>query len=542
MLDYRVAVDAATWPSTIRYPAVFNAAAHFVDRHLDEGRGGKAAVVFDDSGEAVRYGQLAERVNRGGNLLRALAGEPGGRLLMVVKDCPEFFYIFWGAIKAGLIPVPLNTLLRAGDYRHIIADSACAGLVYSPEYRGEVAAALAGAAHQPDFVLCTEGPSSFAELMPESSAVLSPYPASPDAECFWLYSSGSTGRPKAAVHRHRDLVATCVHYATDTLGVTADDVCFSAAKLFFAYGLGNAMTFPLWAGATAVLSGRRPTPEMTFEVMERRRPTLFFGVPTLYAAQLRALEECPERREALASLRCCVSAGEALPADLFRRWREQTGTLILDGIGSTEALHIFISNTAADYRPGASGRPVPGYEARILDDAGQPVTPPSGGKDGETGRLFIRGDSTAVRYWNDPERTAATMTAGGWLNTGDTYYQDAEGYYVYCGRSDDMLKVGGIWCSPAEIEGRLIEHPKVLEAAVVGRADADGLVKPAAFVALKDAADADDALAAELLAHCQSGLARYKYPRWVNFVTDLPKTATGKVQRYRLRETGDYIQ
>ena len=542
MLDYRVAVDAATWPSTIRYPAVFNAAGAFIDRHLDEGRGGKAAVVFDDSGEAVRYGQLAERVNRGGNLLRALAGESGGRLLMVVKDCPEFFYIFWGAIKAGLIPVPLNTLLRAADYRHIIEDSAGAGLVYSPEYRGEIAAALAGAAHQPDFVLCTEGPSSMAELMPEASAVLSPAPASPDSECFWLYSSGSTGRPKAAVHRHRDLVATCVHYATDTLGVTADDVCFSAAKLFFAYGLGNAMTFPLWAGATTVLSGQRPTPEMTFDIMERRRPTLFFGVPTLYAAQLRALEECPERREALASLRCCVSAGEALPADLFRRWRERAGTLILDGIGSTEALHIFISNTAADYRPGASGRPVPGYEARILDDAGQPVTPPSGGKDGETGRLFIRGDSTAVRYWNDPERTAATMTAGGWLNTGDTYYQDADGYYVYCGRSDDMLKVGGIWCAPAEIEGRLIEHPKVLEAAVVGRADADGLVKPAAFVALKDAADADDALAAELLAHCQSGLARYKYPRWVNFVTDLPKTATGKVQRYRLREPGDYIE
>ena len=542
MLEHRVAVDAATCPSTIRYPAVFNAAAAFIDRHLAEGRAGKAAVVFDDTGEAVTYGLLAERVNRGGNLLRALAGESGGRLLLVVKDCPEFFYLFWGAIKAGLIPVPLNTLLRAGDYRHIIEDSACAGLVYSPEYRGEIAAALAGASRRPDFVLCTEGPSSMAELLPESSPVLAPAPASPDAECFWLYSSGSTGRPKAAVHRHRDLVTTCVRYAADTLGVTEKDVCFSAAKLFFAYGLGNAMTFPLWAGATAVLSGARPTPEMTFEVMERRRPTLFFGVPTLYAAQLRALEEAPARREALASLRCCVSAGEALPADIFRRWRELAGTLILDGIGSTEALHIFISNTAADYRPGASGRPVPGYEARILDETGHPVTPPSDGKDGAIGRLFIRGDSTAVRYWNDPERTAATMTAGGWLNTGDTYYQDADGYYVYCGRSDDMLKVGGIWCSPAEIEGRLIEHPKVLEAAVVGRADADGLVKPAAFVALKDAADADDALAAELLAHCQSGLARYKYPRWVNFVESLPKTATGKVQRYRLRASGDYIQ
>ena len=491
--------------------------------------------MFDDTGECVTYGQLAERVNRCGNLLRSLAGETGGRLLMVVKDCPEFFYLFWGAVKAGLIPVPLNTLLRAGDYRYVVEDSACAGLVYSPEYRAEVAAALAGASHQPDFVLCTEGPGSLASMMEESSDVLAPAPASPDSECFWLYSSGSTGRPKGAVHRHRDIVTTCVRYAVGTLGIAEDDVCFSAAKLFFAYGLGNAMTFPLWAGATAVLSGQRPAPEMTFGVIERCRPTLFFGVPTLYAAQLRALEESPGRREALASLRCCVSAGEALPADIFRRWRERAGTLILDGIGSTEALHIFISNTAADYRAGTSGRPVPGYEARILDEAGCPVAGPSGDNDGEVGRLFIRGDSTAVRYWNNPQGTAETMTGGGWLNTGDMYYQDADGYYVYCGRNDDMLKVGGIWCSPAEIESRLIEHPEVLEAAVVGRADADQLVKPEAFVVLKDPQAAGDALAAELLEHCRAGLARYKYPRWVNFVGDLPKTATGKVQRYRLR-------
>ena len=538
MREHEVVVDAAGRPSAILYPDVFNVAVPFIDRHLAEGRGGKTAIVFDDTGETVSYGQLAERVNRCGNLLWTLAGESGGRVLLVVKDCPEFFYLFWGAIKAGLVPVPLNTLLRAGDYRHIIEDSGCAGLVYSPEYRGEVAQALAGASHQPAFVLCSEGPDSatgLAGMMDESSAVLAPAPASPDSECFWLYSSGSTGRPKGAVHRQRDIVTTCVRYAADTLGVTGDDVCFSAAKLFFAYGLGNAMTFPLWAGATAVLSGQRPAPEMTFGVMERRRPTLFFGVPTLYAAQLRALDESPAYLDCLASLRCCVSAGEALPADLFRRWRERAGTLILDGIGSTEALHIFISNTAADCRPGTSGRPVPGYEARIVDEAGQPVAPPDGGNDGEVGRLFIRGDSTAVRYWNNPERTAETMTGGGWLNTGDTYYQDADGYYVYCGRSDDMLKVGGIWCSPVEIEGRLIEHPQVLEAAVVGRADADQLIKPEAFVVLKNAGDAGDALADELLEHCKTGLARYKYPRWVNFVEDLPKTATGKVQRYRLR-------
>ncbi len=526
MQQHTVEVDATVSPSIISYPDVFNVAVPFIDRHLDEVRGGKTAIVFDDTGDTVSYEQLAERVNRCGNLLRSLAGESGVRVLMVVKDCPEFIYLFWGAIKAGLIPVPLNTLLRADDYRHIIEDSQCAGLVYSPEYRSEVAPALTAAVHQPTFILCTEGPSSVTDMMDETSAILAPADTSADSECFWLYSSGSTGRPKGAVHRHRDIVTTCVHYAADTLGVAEDDVCFSAAKLFFAYGLGNAMTFPLWVGATAVLSGQRPTPEMTFDIIEKHQPTLYFGVPTLYAAQLRALDETPRD---LPSLRCCVSAGEALPADIFRRWRERTGTLILDGIGSTEALHIFISNTSADYRPGTSGRTVPGYEAQILDEEGDRVVA------GETGRLFIRGDSTASHYWNNPERTAGTMVEDGWLNTGDTYYQDAEGYYVYCGRSDDMLKVGGIWCSPVEIEGRLIEHPRVLEAAVVGRADADELIKPEAFVVLNDASDASAALSDELLEHCKNGLARYKYPRWVNFVDDLPKTATGKVQRYRLR-------
>ena len=532
MQQHTVVVDSSVRPSDIRYSDVFNVAVPFIDQHIDEGRGWKTAIIFDDTGDTVTYAQLEDRVNRCGNLLRSLAGESTGRVLMVVKDCPEFFFLFWGAIKAGLIPIPLNTLLRADDYRHIVEDSECAGLVYSEEYRVEVARALAGSDHQPRFILCTEGPSSVTDMMEEASAMLAPAETSADSECFWLYSSGSTGRPKGAVHRHRDMVTTCVHYAADTLGVVEDDICFSAAKLFFAYGLGNAMTFPLWAGATAVLSGQRPTPEMTFDIIERHQPTLFFGVPTLYAAQLRALDDHPElvegRSRDLSSLRCCVSAGEALPADIFRRWRERTGTLILDGIGSTEALHIFISNTEEDYRPGTSGRVVPGYDAQIVGEEGEGVAA------GETGRLFIRGDSTATHYWNNAERTAETMVDGR-LNTGDTYYQDSDGYYVYCGRSDDMLKVGGIWCSPVEIEGRLIEHPRVLEAAVVGRADADELIKPEAFVVLKEAGDASASLADELLEHCKEGLARYKYPRWVNFVEDLPKTATGKVQRYRLR-------
>jgi benzoate-CoA ligase family protein len=301
---------------------------------------------------------------------------------------------------------------------------------------------------------------------------------------------------------------------------------FSAAKLFFAYGFGNAMSFPLWAGATAVLSDARPTPEMTFDVIQRFRPTVYFGVPTLYAAQLKALETA---KPDLSSLRLAISAGESLPADIFRRWRARTGLSILDGIGSTEGLHIFISNTAKDARAGTSGKVIPGYEAKIVGDDGKPVAR------GETGRLMVKGDSAAKYYWNQPEKTAATMVDG-WLNTGDTYTQDADGYYVYSGRSDDMIKVGGIWCSPIEIESRLIEHPKVLEAAVVGRADDDGLVKPAAYVILKDAKDVSPALEAELLEHCKSGLARYKYPRWFSFVAELPKTATGKIQRFKLRQ------
>ena len=532
--DNTVSVDRAPTPSVIKYSPVFNVATAMIDRHLDEGKGSYPAIINADASpgtgpaEPVTYQMLAEQVNRCGNLLRSLTPEPGSRILMVVKDCPEFFYIFWGAIKAGLIPVPLNTLLRADDYRFMIEDSECAGLVYSPEYQSEVDSALAASDHQTGFILCTEGPSGMTGLLGDYSPHLDPAPTTADTECFWLYSSGSTGRPKGAVHRHLDIVATCVHYAEDALGMIQEDVCFSAAKLFFAYGLGNAMTFPLWVGGTTVLSSQRPSPDMTFQIIEDHKPTIYFGVPTLYAAQLRTLEEGARD---FSSVRCCVSAGEALPADIFRRWQEKTNTLILDGIGSTEALHIFISNTMADHRPGTSGKPVPGYRVKILNDEGKPVPP------GEAGRLLVQGESTSSRYWNNPQKTAETM-ADGWLNTGDTYFEDSDGYFVYCGRSDDMLKVGGIWCSPVEIENRLIEHPKVLEAAVVGRPDTDELIKPEAFVVLNQAGDASTVLADDLLRHCQERLARYKYPRWVNFVDELPKTATGKIQRFRLRGNG----
>jgi benzoate-CoA ligase family protein len=523
MQDHTITVDRTTSPPTIRYTPVFNVAAPFIDRHVTEGRAD--CVALRTVAEDVTYGQLAERVNRCGHLLQSMRLAAGDRVLMVVKDCPEFVYLFWGAIKTGVVPVPVNTLLRAADYQYMIDDSGCTLVVYSPEYASEVEPALAAARHQPKAML-TEGSESLQARLQSASPHLDAIACTADDAGFWLYSSGSTGRPKGAVHRHRDIVVTCVYYAEETLAMRADDVCFSAAKLFFAYGLGNAMTFPLWMGATAVLSDERPSPEMTFRLIEHFTPTLYFGVPTLYAAQLRELETASPN---LSSLRACVSAGEALPADIFRRWQERTGLTILDGIGSTELLHIFISNRLDDYKPGASGRLVPGYEAKILDENGNDVPA------GEVGQLMIKGDSSAAYYWNNPEKTAETMR-GEWIHTGDTYSRDKDGYYTYGGRSDDMLKVGGIWCSPVEIESRLIEHPKVLEAAIVGREDEDQLIKPEAFIVLNEAGDASDALADELLEHCKSGLARYKYPRWFNFVEDLPKTATGKIQRFKLRQ------
>ncbi len=505
----------------ITIPSRFNVAVPFIDRHLAEGRGAKAAIRT--AAETVTYAALAQRVDATGRALLARGLRPGDRVLMIVKDCPAFFYLFWGAIKAGIVPVPVNTLLRAADYAYMIDDSGCGLLAWSPEYAAEVEPALAQLGSKaPPAVQITDDASIGADA---PGAALAPHLSAPTDDCFWLYSSGSTGRPKGAVHRQRDMVVTSELYGARALGVTDADICYSAAKLFFAYGHGNAMTFPLWAGGTAVLDPARPTPASTFDNVETFRPTLFFGVPTLYAAQLAALEARPVD---FGSVRACVSAGEALPADIFRRWQEKTGTIILDGIGSTEMLHIFLGNRLDDYRPGTSGRAVPGYTAEIRDPDGSRVKP------GDSGRLWMKGDSAAAYYWNKPEKTAQTMVDG-WLDTGDTYRQDADGYFIYEGRSDDMLKVGGIWCSPVEIEGCLIGHPAVLESAVVGRADADGLVKPQAFIVLKPGQDGGSSLTDALMARCKQSLAPYKYPRWVEYVSELPKTATGKIQRFKLR-------
>jgi len=500
----------------VHLPDRFNVVLPFIDRHVAE-RGAKIAIRTVHR-EAVTYAELAERVNRAGNALLAHGLKPGDRLLMVVKDCPAFFYLFWGAIKAGVVPVPPNTLLRAADYAYMFEDSGCGLVVYSTEFASEIEPALK---QTPVRALAAD---AFLAEIAKASPQLEPRLASPTDDCFWLYSSGSTGRPKGAVHAHRDMVVTSELYGVRVLGVTEADISYSAAKLFFAYGLGNAMTFPLWTGSTAILDDRRPTPDTTFENIERFKPTLYYGVPTLYAALLVALDRQPRK---LDSIRACVSAGEPLPADIFRRWKDKTGTVILDGIGSTECLHIFIGNRLDDYRPGTSGKPVPGYEAKILDTDGKLV------KAGESGALWIRAESAAKYYWNKPEKTAETMVDG-WLNTGDTYREDPDGYLVYEGRSDDMLKVGGIWCSPIEIESCLITHSAVLEAAVVGQADADQLIKPKAIVVLKQGSGSP-ALSEELAALCKHSLAPYKYPRWIEYVPELPKTATGKIQRFKLR-------
>ena len=524
MHDHTVAVDATQTPTALAFSGIFNVAVPFIDRHLAEGRGDKVAIR--DAGGEVTYAALAANVNRAGNALSGLGLAAGDRVLMVVKDCPMFFYLFWGAIKAGFVPVPLNTLLRSPDYRFVIENARAACIVWSPEFAGECEPALAEASHRPAHALPAEGGgSSFAARLAAAPDALEPAPTAADDPAFWLYTSGSTGTPKGGVHRHRDMVVTSQCYAVDTLGVGADDIHFSAAKLFFAYGLGNAMTFPLWTGGTAVLLGTRPTPETTFATIEAFRPTVYYGVPTLYAAQLQAFErESPD----LTGVRLCVSAGEPLPAALCERWRAATGLDIVDGIGTTESLHIFISNRPGAVVPGTSGTPVPGYEVRLVDDDGRDVAP------GETGNLLIRGRSLIAAYWADPARTAAAFD-GAWMRTGDTYYVDEAGCYVCCGRSDDMLKVGGIWVSPVEIEARLIAHPAVMEAAVVGRADDDGLIKPEAWIVLAAGHAASEELGAMLVAHCKEALARYKYPRWLRYVDALPRTATGKIQRYKLR-------
>jgi len=506
-------------------PERFNVASCFIDRHLAEGRGNRVALRWN--GQTVTYAQLAANVNRTGNALRRLGVRSEERVLLTVLDAPEFVYSFWGAIKIGAVPVPVNTSLRTDEYAYLLDDSRASVLIASAEMWPVVEPVTTPWLRQRIIVGDKKGEAlSFSDLLAGEAPVLEAEPTHRDDTALWLYSSGSTGTPKGVVHLHRSLRYCAETYAREVLDLSADDVTLAAPRLFFAYGLGGGMAFALHAGATAVLLSERPTPGGMFAAIHQQRPTIFFGVPTLYAAMLQVKDAT--RKYDLSSLRLCASAGEPLPAELFKQWYEHFGVEILDGIGSTEALHIFLSNRAGQVRPGSSGTPVPGYEIRVVDENEQAAAVE------EIGDLLVKGGSITAGYWHKLEVTRRALL-GEWLRTGDKYYQDAEGVFWYCGRSDDMLKVSGQWVSPAEVEGLLFQHPAVLEAAVVGWEDENGLVKPKAFVVLKEGQSPSPALAEELQVFVKARTLPHKYPRWIEFVADLPKTATGKIQRYKLR-------
>src|SRR6266446_10163611 len=518
------------WGAPILLPEQFNAATYFIDRHLQEGRGEKIAIEAE--GVLVSYRQLWESVNRFGNALRQLGVRIEERVLLLLLDGPEFAFSFFGAIKIGAVPVPVNTLLKPADYQYILNNSRARVVVVSESLYPQIQAIRSEQLRYLQHVIVagatpTAGTLSFADLVEQNSSQLEAEITSKDDAAFWLYSSGSTGPPKACIHLQHDMVVASEQYARNILHIRESDRFFSVAKLFFAYGLGNALYFPLAVGATAILWPGSPSPRNVHDVIERHRPTLFFSVPSNYAA----LADYRGQNNGfdLSSIRLGVSAGEALPASLCQRFSECFGFEILDGIGSTEALHIFVSNSPGAVRPGSSGRAVPGCEVKILDDQGQPVPT------GEIGNLWIKSEAVCAAYWNRHERTKQSIQ-GNWICTGDKFHQDGDGYYWFDGRADDMLKVSGAWVSPSEIESVLIEHAAVAEVAVVANKDKNGLTKPVAWVVLRAGFVGSAELASSLQEFVVSRLPIYKRPRSVEFVSELPKTATGKIQRFKLRQ------
>jgi benzoate-CoA ligase family protein len=514
--------------STIKLTDSLNAASVFIDRHLPEGRAAKPAILCGDT--TVTYRGLFDNVNRFGNALLTLGVRMEERIAIIMPDSPECVYAFFGAIKIGAVAIPMNTLLKPADYEYLLNDSRAPVVMVHATLADRIAPVRAKLRYV-KHVIVVGGDAgadlSFDKIMNDASPELTAAPTSKDDSAFWLYSSGTTGFPKGTVHLHHDMIIAAEYYAKQTIDLRESDVSFSVAKLFFAYGLGNGLYFPLWVGATTIFLPDRPTPDTVYAIVDRFHPTVFYSVPTNYAALLHVAEQ--SGRTSLHRVRMCVSAGEPLPKPLFEKWLDRFGVEILDGIGSTEILHIFISNRPGRVKGGSTGEVVPGYTAKILDDDNKEVPV------GELGTLYIKGDSIASGYWNKHEQTKKTFF-GDWINTHDKFSMDADGYFWYAGRTDDMFKVSGLYVSPAEVESILASHPKVLESGLVGVPDSEGLIKPFAYVVLKNKSDASEPLVAELKNYVKTNTLPHKYPRTIMFVDELPKTATGKIQRYKLRD------
>jgi benzoate-CoA ligase len=502
-------------------PERFNAAAHLLA--LNAGRPDKLAYIAD--AQRLSYGELADHVRRCAAGLLALGLRREERVLMVMHDSVDFPVAFLGALYAGIVPVPVNTLLTNDDYAFMLQHCGARALLASRPLWPSLQAAVAGTA-LPVIVSgdgpLLEGTLPFASLL-GTTPLATPADTLADDFGFWLYSSGSTGRPKGTVHTHANLYWTAALYGTPVLGLRENDIGFSAAKLFFAYGLGNALTFPMSVGATTVLMAERPTPAAVFKRWTEHGVTVFFGAPTGYAGML-ASPDLPARAQV--KLRLCSSAGEALPSEIGERFTAHFGCEIVDGLGSTEMLHIFLSNRPGDVQYGSTGKVVPGYRLKLVNEEGIEAAP------GEIGDLYVSGPSSALLYWAQREKSRATFQ-GEWTKTGDKYSTDTRGCYIYAGRSDDMLKVSGVYVSPFEVEATLMQHPAVLECAVIGVVDADGLTKTKACVVRKTGQQVSEE---ELKAFVKERLAAYKYPRVIEFIDELPKTATGKIQRFRLRD------
>jgi benzoate-CoA ligase family protein len=517
------------WEKDFELPETFNMVSLLLERHLDGIRAERTAIVFQD--EEITYRQLGNMANQAGNGLLALGINPGDRVILLLYDRPEFMALFLGAMKIGAVPVPINVLATTSDLEYFIDDSQAAAVVMESEFHEKLAPFLAGAKHVQQVILYGEpAPQTvdLSRLIQDADDRLDVHPTSKTDHSYWLYTSGTTGFPKGVVHLHKDLVYAVETWGRHVVDFKPDDRVFCMSKLFFSYGLNYSLYLPLYYGASMILNPDRPLPETILSLIEHYRPTGLFSVPTAYGQMLNYLEKSGSTPD-LSSLRFCISAGEALPGSLFRRWRDRFGIEILDGLGSSEVSFIHISNRPGQVKENASGLPLPGYAIEVRGEDNQPMPPC------EVGELWVKSETLFNSYWNQPEKTAETLVDG-WMKTGDMGYLDAEGYFFYSARANDTMKVSGIWVSPLEVENTLLSHPAVAECAVVGFEDAMGLIKPKGFVALKDGCQPGDELVKELQLHVKQKLAPYKYPRVIEFVDELPKTSTGKIQRYKLRE------